>query len=77
MKKYRVLEGIKILIETDDIEEAEKVRHEAHWKKITDFHELHVCDAEDMTYHGIRQLAPDDCALCGREPGNCDHGKML
>jgi len=77
-KKYRVYEGsIHMILETDDLEEAERVRHEAHWKKVTDFHELYRWNAERGQYDGIRQLAPDDCALCGRGPGNCDHGRML
>ena len=68
-KKYRVYEGNKVLLETDDKEEAMRVWREAHRKQLNKFHEVH--EYWDGRYNGTSQLAPGDCPDCGRRPESC------
>jgi len=59
-KKYRVYEGNKVLLETDDKVEAEKVWRDSHRKTPGKFHELHRWSPEEGHYEGISQFAPGD-----------------
>jgi len=57
-RKYRVTENNYILIETDDLEEANRVMRWAHRDCPDKYHEL--LEWWDGIYNGIRQYKPGD-----------------
>lgn len=73
--KYRVRENNKILLETDDLEEALKAQRAAHRKDPTKYHEIYRWHNSDeylkAGYFGAYQFKPGDCPECGRIPKNC------
>lgn len=58
MKEYRVEEDFKIILETDDREEAMRVWRERHRENPNLYHEVHQW--WDGQYNGICQFKPGD-----------------
>jgi len=58
MKKYRVLEDNRILLETDDKEHALMMMGISHINRPNYYHELH--EWWNGQYNGIRQYKPGD-----------------
>jgi len=76
-KQFRVYEGIKLLLETENLEEAKRVWRQAH--REDKYHEIHRWHEDDQYlgkagYVGTYQLEPYDCPECGRRPGTCKCG---
>jgi len=59
-KEYRVYEDNKVLVETDDKAEANRVWRDSHRKTPGKFHELHKWSTKEGHYTGISQFAPGD-----------------
>lgn len=73
--RYRVREGNKILLETNDLAIAREAQKNAHRKNPTKYHEIYRWHDGDVAvrtgYLGVYQLKPYDCPECEKIPKNC------